>query len=171
MNSLAVGAADSRSKTWKRAPYSCIGPGRSPGLIKPEVIAFGGCSNEPFFVLDQSTSIATPDAGTSYASPYTLRMGMGVRAHFGNSLSMLAIKSLLVHCSEPAKKLPIHEIGWGRVAQDIDSIVICPDGEARGCLPRRTDAGTISSHAGSSTFWKNRQHGDAVSNLLFRMSD
>ncbi|QDV85403.1 S8 family peptidase [Planctomycetes bacterium TBK1r] len=131
VNSLAVGAADSRSKVWKRAPYSCIGPGRSPGLIKPEVIAFGGCGKEPFFVLDQSTSIATPDAGTSYASPYTLRMGMGVRAHFGNSLSMLAIKSLLVHCSEPAKKLPVHEIGWGRVAQDIDSIVICPDGEAR----------------------------------------
>lgn len=131
VNSLAVGAADSRSKTWARAPYSCIGPGRSPGLIKPEVIAFGGCGKEPFFVLDQSTSIATPDAGTSYASPYALRMGMGVRAHFGNSLSMLAIKSLLVHCSEPGKQLPVQEIGWGRVAQDIDSIVICPDGEAR----------------------------------------
>ncbi len=131
VNSLAVGAADSRGDTWKRAPYSCIGPGRSPGLIKPEVIAFGGCNTEPFFILDQSTSIATPDAGTSYASPYALRMGMGVRAHFGNGLSMLAIKSLLVHCSEPSKKLPVHEIGWGRVAQDIDSIVICPDGEAR----------------------------------------
>lgn len=131
VNSLAVGAADSRGATWNRAAYSCIGPGRSPGLIKPEVIAFGGCGAEPFFVLDQSTTIATPDAGTSYASPYTLRMGMGVRAHFGNSLSMLAIKSLLVHCSEPNKDLPVHEIGWGRVAQNIDSIAICPDGEAR----------------------------------------
>ena len=131
VNSLAVGAVDSRSKTWKRAAYSCIGPGRSPGLIKPDVVAFGGCGKEPFFVLDQSTSSATPDAGTSYASPYTLRMGMGVRAHFGNSLSMLAIKSLLVHCSEPGEKLPVHEIGWGRIAQNLDSIVICPDGEAR----------------------------------------
>jgi len=86
VNSLAVGAADSRGKNWKRASYSCIGPGRSPGLIKPEVIAFGGCGTEPFFILDQSTSIATPDAGTSYASPYTLRMGMAVRAHFGHGL-------------------------------------------------------------------------------------
>ncbi|QEG35826.1 S8 family peptidase [Bythopirellula goksoeyrii] len=131
VNALAIGAADSRSDTWNRAPYSCIGPGRSPGLIKPEVIAFGGCGSEPFFVLDQSTTIATPDAGTSYASPYALRMGMGVRAHFGNSLSMLAIKSLLVHCSEPSSELSVHEIGWGRVAQDLDSLVICPDGHAR----------------------------------------
>lgn len=131
VNSLAVGAADSRGETWGRASYSCIGPGRSPGRIKPEVIAFGGCGKEPFYVLDQSTSIAIPDAGTSYASPHALRMGMGVRAHFGNSLSMLAIKALLVHCSEPGTGLSVHEIGWGRVAEDLDSIVICPDGEAR----------------------------------------
>lgn len=131
VNSLAVGAANSRGANWGRASYSCIGPGRSPGLIKPEVIAFGGCGKEPFYVLDQSTSIATPDAGTSYASPHALRMGMGVRAHFGNGLSMLAIKSLLVHCSEPKKEMHIHEIGWGRIAEDLDGIVICPDGEAR----------------------------------------
>ncbi len=131
VNSLAIGAACSTSKTWGRASYSCIGPGRSPGLIKPEVVAFGGSSSEPFFVLDQSVSIATPDAGTSFASPFALRMGMGVRAHFGASLSPLAIKSLLVHCSEPAKKIPVHEIGWGRIPQDLEAIVICQEGEAR----------------------------------------
>lgn len=131
VNSLAIGAACSKSKTWGRASYSCIGPGRSPGLIKPEVVAFGGSSGEPFFVLDQTVSIATPDAGTSFASPFALRMGMGVRAHFGASLSPLAIKSLLVHCSEPAKKIPVHEIGWGRIPQDLEAIVICQEGEAR----------------------------------------
>lgn len=131
VNSLAVGAANSAGKKWLRASYSCIGPGRSPGLIKPEVVAFGGSSGEPFYVLDQSVSIATPDAGTSFASPFTLRMGMGVRAHFGPSLSSLAIKALLVHCSEPGDKLPVHEVGWGRVSQDIEQIVVCPDGEAR----------------------------------------
>lgn len=61
VNSLAVGAANSRGKKWLRAPYSCIGPGRSPGLIKPEVIAFGGSQGEPFYVLDTSLSIATPE--------------------------------------------------------------------------------------------------------------
>lgn len=131
VNSLAIGAACSTSKTWGRATYSCIGPGRSPGLIKPEVVAFGGSSGEPFFVLDQSVSFATPDAGTSFASPLALRMGMGVRAHFGTSLSPLAIKSLLVHCSEPAKKIPAHEIGWGRIPQNLEAIVVCQEGEAR----------------------------------------
>jgi len=131
VNSLAIGAACSTGKTWGRAPYSCIGPGRSPGLIKPEVVAFGGSSSEPFYVLDQTVSIATPDAGTSFAAPFALRMGMGVRAHFGTSLSSLAIKSLLVHCSEPSKQLAVHEIGWGRIPQDLEAIVICGEGEAR----------------------------------------
>jgi hypothetical protein len=131
VNSLAIGAACSKSPTWGRASYSCIGPGRSPGLVKPEVVAFGGSSAEPFFVLDRSATIATPVVGTSFASPLALRMGMGVRAHFGASLSSLAIKSLLVHCSEPSKTIPIQEIGWGRISQELDSIVICREGEAR----------------------------------------
>jgi hypothetical protein len=131
VNSLAVGAANSRGRTWTRASYSCIGPGRSPGLIKPEVIAFGGSTSEPFFVVDQTASIATPDAGTSYASPLALRMGMGVRAHFGDGLSPLAIKSLLVHCTEPLKGGSVHEIGWGRIPQELESLVVCKAGEAR----------------------------------------
>jgi hypothetical protein len=70
VNFLAVGAANSRGKYWTRAAYSCIGPGRSPGLIKPEVLGFGGSEKEPFFVLDPTLTIATPDAGTSYALPW-----------------------------------------------------------------------------------------------------
>ena len=131
VNSLAVGAACSTGSKWGRASYSCIGPGRSPGLIKPEVVAFGGSVGEPFFVLDQTVSIATPDAGTSYAAPYALRMGMGVRAHFGAGLSPLAIKALLVHCSEPSRSISVKEIGWGRIPQELDALVICKDGEAR----------------------------------------
>lgn len=131
VNSLAVGAATSRGKSWRRASYSCIGPGRSPGLIKPEIVAFGGDSGEPFYVLDQSASIASPDAGTSFASPSVLRMGMGIRAHFGDGLSALAIKALLVHCCEPAGKLLPHEVGWGRSAQELESLVLCGEGEAR----------------------------------------
>lgn len=131
VNSLAVGAANSRGNDWTRAAYSCIGPGRSPGVIKPEILNFGGSVNEPFFVLDSSLSIATPDAGTSYAAPATLRLGMGVRAHFGSDLSALAIKTLLIHCSKSAKELPIHEVGWGRVPQDLDALVVCNEGEAR----------------------------------------
>lgn len=131
VNSLAVGAANSRGSEWTRAAYSCIGPGRSPGVIKPEVVNFGGSEKEPFFVLDPSLSIATPDAGTSYAAPATLRLGMGVRAHFGPDLSALAIKTLLIHCSEQSDGQLISEVGWGRVPQDLDTLVVCNDGQAR----------------------------------------
>jgi subtilase family protein len=37
INGLAVGACDSPDKSWARAPYSSIGPGRSPGVIKPDL--------------------------------------------------------------------------------------------------------------------------------------
>ena len=130
VNSLAVGAADTRGPVWKRASYSCIGPGRSPGLVKPDVVAFGGVGGEPFFAFDPSLRLAVPQTGTSFAGPYALWMGMGVRAHFGTLLSPLAIRALLVHCSEP-RDIPAAEIGWGRIAQNLDEIVICPDGLAR----------------------------------------
>ena len=131
VNSLAVGAANSQAKAWKRATYSCIGPGRSPGLIKPDLVAFGGSNDEPFFSLDQSLTIAVPNSGTSFAAPYALRTGMGIRAHFGTLLSPLAIKALLVHCAEPTKNVSAKEIGWGRIPNQLDSLVICGDGVAR----------------------------------------
>ena len=131
VNSLAVGAASSRGMSWKRAAYSCIGPGRSPGLIKPDLVAFGGIDSEPFFALDQSLGTAVPNCGTSFAAPYALRTGMGIRAHFGTLLSPLAIKALLVHCSEPATSISANEIGWGRIPNHLDSLVVCGEGVAR----------------------------------------
>lgn len=37
VNALAVGAADNVDASWSRAPYSAIGPGRSPGVVKPDL--------------------------------------------------------------------------------------------------------------------------------------
>lgn len=42
VNALAVGAANNTEAPWTRAPYSAIGPGRSPGVVKPDLMAFGG---------------------------------------------------------------------------------------------------------------------------------
>ncbi len=131
VNSLAVGAANTKGKAWGRASYSCIGPGRSPGLIKPDLVAFGGSEDEPFYVFDRSLDTAVPLCGTSFAAPYALRTGMGIRAHFGALLSTLAIKALLVHCAEPAKRISAQEIGWGRLPERLEEFVICPVGVAR----------------------------------------
>lgn len=130
VNALAVGSADTRGTSWRRASYSCVGPGRSPGRTKPDVVCFGGTESEPFYVLDRAYKNAIPTQGTSLASPNTLRMAMAVRSHF-DILSGLATKALLVHSAEAHPVLDSREIGWGRVPEQLDELVVCPEGIAR----------------------------------------
>lgn len=131
VNALAVGAADGVTASWARAPYSAVGPGRSPGIVKPDLMAFGGSTNSYFHVLAPSNkAILSPQLGTSFASPYLLRSAVGIRAILGSELSPLAIKALLVHAAEAA----VHdrlEVGWGKVPEDLMSIITCPEGVAR----------------------------------------
>ena len=131
VNALAVGSADSAETRWSRAPYSAVGPGRSPGLIKPDVLAFGGAGAAPYWVLDPGDpSKLFPQAGTSFAAPSALRLALGIRAHFGENLGPLAIRALLVHCTEETE-LERHEQGWGRIPGSVEDIVVCPEGVAR----------------------------------------
>ena len=131
VNGLTVGASDRRNGNWARASYSSKGPGRSPGIVKPDVIAFGGSRHEPFWVTDPDAhgSVVTT-AGTSYAAPVAMRSALAVRAHFGPVLSPLAIKALLIHSTDPGTQLR-DESGWGRLPVDLDDLVICPDGCVR----------------------------------------
>lgn len=132
VNALAVGSCDSRAASWARASYSSIGPGRSPGLVKPDLVAFGGSDNESFLVVDASRpSRVLSTSGTSFASPATLRMALGIRAHFGSRVSPLALKALVVHACEEHPSLEPKHVGWGRIPDDIDSYVVCPDGTVR----------------------------------------
>lgn len=131
VNGLSVGGSTSISGPCQRAPYSAIGPGRSPGLVKPDVLAFGGCGMAPFWVIDPAVpGSALPTMGTSFASPTALRMATGIRAHLGPVLSPLAIKTLLIHTAVNDGN-PRHEVGWGRIANALDDMVVCPDGVTR----------------------------------------
>lgn len=131
VNALAIGACDSKEDGWQRASYSSVGPGRSPGLIKPDFVDFGGSVERPFIVLNSDTEPKlTATGGTSFAAPSVLRMASGIRAHFGPSLNHLAIRSLLIHTVEKAD-YPHEEIGWGRVAPELDDIVLCGDDTIR----------------------------------------
>ncbi|WP_071145736.1 S8 family peptidase [Bacteroides ihuae] len=127
VNALGVGACDVPDSDWQRASYSSIGPGRSPGLIKPDLVDFGGSCGRPFLTLDyQNGNHLLATGGTSFSAPSVLRLGAGIRAHFGSSLNPLAIRALLVHCAEN-ESIPNFEIGWGRVSRTLDDIVICDD--------------------------------------------
>src|SRR6185437_17106321 len=88
VNVLTVGAADSPSAIWSRALYSCPGPGRSPGFVKPDGLIFGGSQREPFPVLSSNGGISNIQ-GTSVASPFALRSSSKVKAQLGNSLNAL----------------------------------------------------------------------------------
>src|SRR6185369_11336555 len=127
VNGLCVGAADSQGDDWKRANYSCIGPGRLPGYVKPDLLGFGGSTKEFFWVVDNTNpGFAAGVKGTSFAAPFILRAAAGVRSTFGGNLSTLAIKALLIHSSE-RKDYDAIEVGWGKLSSDIDPITTCDD--------------------------------------------
>jgi hypothetical protein len=127
VNALSIGAADSPDTPWQRSAYSAVGPGRSPGLMKPDLVEFGGSLARPFLVVAEGVqSRLEPTGGTSFASPSALRLATGIRAHFGQDLSLLAVRTLLVHSVEPST-IPHSEVGWGRLARDINDIVLCDD--------------------------------------------
>lgn len=131
VNAIAVGACDSPDKVWQRAPYSSIGPGRSPGLIKPDLVDFGGAVERPFIVVSpEMTPMLTVTGGTSFATPSVIRLATGVRAHFGANLNHLAIRTLLIHTAEESEQ-DQKEIGWGRAARNLNDIVLCDDDTIR----------------------------------------
>lgn len=128
VNGLAIGACDSPDTPWARAPYSSIGPGRSPGVIKPDLVEFGGSLQRNFILLSPSETpeLVGIDGGTSFSAPSALRMGAGVKAHFGAKLNTLAVHALLVHTLEPTE-LPCAEVGRGRLARTLHEVVAFPD--------------------------------------------
>lgn len=127
VNGLTVGACDHASGDWARATYSSKGPGRSPGIVKPDLVAHGGSASERFWVSDpRMPGNVLGVEGTSYAAPSALRSGLAIRARFGSVLSPLVIKALLIHCTERDAQ-PLSEVGWGRLPSDLDQLVICPD--------------------------------------------
>ncbi len=139
VNILAVGATDSFSPTWKRATYSSVGPGRSPGYVKPDGVAFGGSSEEPFMVLAASQKpLAVPTAGTSFASPLVLSCAAATRILAGADVPPLAVRALLIHRAN-AENHGRTEVGWGRLETDPQILMTCEDHEAlviyRGMLP------------------------------------
>jgi hypothetical protein len=131
VNIVAVGACDSPGLGWKRAPYSAVGPGRSPGYVKPDFVSFGGSHSAPFLVLQGTGALPGSGVqGTSFAAPLAMRAGAGIRAQFSEPLFAPTIKALLVHHAE-IEAQGKHEVGWGRLSHLLGDIIICNDGEAR----------------------------------------
>ncbi|MCY4184986.1 MAG: S8 family peptidase [Rhodobacteraceae bacterium] len=125
VNAMAIGACNKPDENWKRTSYSSKGPGRSPGIVKPDLVDFGGEITRPFLVVSPNIKPTLDQVqGTSFATPSVLRLGIGVRAHFGMSLNHLAIRTLLIHTCENNEQ-PFTEVGWGRAARTLNDLVLC----------------------------------------------
>lgn len=129
VNCLSVGACTSLSKSWERAPYSCIGPGRSPGIVKPDGVMFGGSDDELFKVYSPLTDQIIATAGTSFASPFALRVAAGVDALTDLDLMPSTIKALMVHHASTNGQ-DFKEVGWGRLPLTAEEVIECNDDEA-----------------------------------------
>jgi hypothetical protein len=128
VNALAVGAADSIGDDWKRAPYSSVGPGRSPGVIKPDGVMFGGVPDNPFNVFSPWGGVAGV-CGTSFSSPLTLRSAVAVAASLDHPITPIAVKALLIHHTKKNSEART-DVGWGCFPENIDEIITCSDDEA-----------------------------------------
>jgi hypothetical protein len=128
VNAMCVGAADSCGDKWKRATYSCVGPGRSPGYVKPDGVAFGGVDKEPFMLYNPWMSGAVGVTGTSYSAPLTLRTAVGVDAITKLDLRACALKALMIHHAESKTTHKRPEVGWGRFKENPMEILECSPG-------------------------------------------
>ncbi|REL31290.1 S8 family peptidase [Thalassotalea euphylliae] len=130
VNALAVGASNNdEDDFWGPADYSCIGPGRSPGVVKPDVVAFGGSSHDMVRIYSPLTKLLTHNAGTSFASPLVLRAAIGTKVMLPDDQPTLLAKALLIHNTN-RNGYHWHHVGWGKTPSDIDKILYTEDNEA-----------------------------------------
>lgn len=132
VNVLSVGACDSAGPAWRRASYSCVGPGRTPGIVKPDGLSFGGSQREPFGVLSSGPTLKGA-RGTSVAAPFALRSAVAVRAQLGAGILPLTIRALMIHRAEYSDEECVNlrdETGWGRFLANHQDLITCDDNEA-----------------------------------------
>ena len=131
VNALCVGASTDAGDAsgWERASYSAIGPGRTPGRIKPDVLAFGGSDEKGFGVVDPVNGMLHYRAGTSYAAPNALRKCIALQRRYPE-LGALALKALLVHTAiRNANGHCDKYHGHGALPENLDRYVVCGEGE------------------------------------------
>lgn len=132
VNAMSVGAVDRSGGAWRRADYSAIGPGRSPGRRKPDLVAFGGSGKEYFHVVAPGARRhLNATLGTSFAAPLALRAAVGIRAVLGSDVLPLTTKALLIHGCEMHASEGAGAVGWGKVPDALSDLITCGDGVAR----------------------------------------
>lgn len=130
VNAFTVGSANKRGDGAMRASYSCLGPGRSPGLVKPDALAFGGDLSEPLQLYSPISSMLVHQTGTSFAAPLVLRLAAGLQANISEDLQPIMLHSLLVsRASFNPRRHEQMTVGWGMLPEDIEHLLYSPSDE------------------------------------------
>lgn len=124
VNGLGVGAYTHDDQGIVHAGYSCQGPGRECGKIKPDLVAYGGCANRPIHLLSGDAGIKAISAGTSFASPTIASLGAQCADGFERGTPLLS-RVILLHSASHPKKVPDHFLGHGAVSSSIDDLLHC----------------------------------------------
>lgn len=128
VNGFGVGAYTKRDGKDVHAEYSCRGPGRECGKIKPDLVAFGGCSQHPMHLVSVNATRKLLAWGTSFASPLAASLGGQATQSFERGTSLLA-RALLVHVAKHPSKDPDHLLGHGIVPTSLDDVLRCENNE------------------------------------------
>jgi len=142
VNGIGVGAFTMSGSEAVHASYSCRGPGRECGKIKPDIAAFGGCDKTPFHLVSTTPGLKVLKWGTSFASPLAARLAAQAAEVFERSSALLA-RVLLIHTAVHPNRVPDHLLGHGCVMPDIDELLLCDEGSVTvvfqgDILPTRT---------------------------------
>lgn len=127
VNGLGVGAFTLSGGRPIVAPYSCRGPGRECGKMKPDLAAFGGCDNFPMHLVSTTSGKKVGHWGTSFASPVAARLGAQAIEGVERSSSLLA-RALLIHSAKHPVGSPDHDLGHGCIPESVDDLLLCDGG-------------------------------------------
>ena len=126
VNALGVGSATAHAPQprWTRAPYSCTGPGRAGGRIRPSVVSFGGTTGNEFLGVDRNGQMLQAE-GTSFATPLVTHALAGVLADLGDQRATAnVLRAFAAHFTERARPHRYPEVGYGRLPGRLDADMV-----------------------------------------------
>lgn len=126
VNNLAVGAYTKINGITLRAPYSSIGPGREGGKMKPDVVAFGGCSQNPIHLVSNILGMKNWSMGTSFSSPLVAHAAARLIGESNNVIDALVARTLITHSANTDTAFT-NEMGHGMLPESFEEITDCKD--------------------------------------------
>ena len=128
VNCLSIGAYTENKGAIIRAPYSSVGPGREGCKMKPDIAAFGGCSNHPIHLISSRNDEKILSAGTSFASPIVSSVAARLIAESESAIDPLIAKALMIHSALSVDgNGHTKELGHGVLTVNVNDIVTCND--------------------------------------------